>query len=373
MMLRHAPWPTAVAVAALLAACTDLGNGPGPLTRSFVMGFTDFPSAATQAAVDDAYRVIREDGDLSVYHFDGGVPWQEAAAGTPYHSNVVQHFADQLARKPATHRLLLTTTPINFLRNGLAPHLGAASNEPLAAPFDTLSFGDSLVIRAFTAHCERLVQTFQPDFFAYAIEANLVAAKAPGEWAGYLVLAESVYVTIKRNHPDLPVFATVQLETLYADLSGNGAAVRDLLEWSDVLAISTYPYTVVADPAQIPGDYFTALTALAGGRPFAIAETGWPAETVTAPYPVDIPETPARQATYVQRVLGDVNGMEGIFVNWFFTRDYDDFWESDFKNSPDAALVRLWKDDGLYAGDGSARPALANWRTMLSRTYRGGF
>ena len=47
------------------------------------MGFIDFPSARTQAAVDDADRVIREDGDLSVYPYDGGVRWQGAAAGGP--------------------------------------------------------------------------------------------------------------------------------------------------------------------------------------------------------------------------------------------------------------------------------------------------
>jgi hypothetical protein len=353
----------------LLAGCSDLGSGPSRSTRSFTLGFTDFPAAATQAAVDDAYRVIREDGDLSVYHYDGGVPWQEALAGTPYDASVTQHFAAQLAQKPPVHRLLLTTTPINFHRNGLALHLGAGSDEPLLPPFDSLTFGDSLVIRAFTAHCERLVQTFDPDYFGYAIEANLVASNAPAEWAGFLVLAESVYVTLKRNHPNLPVFATVQLEALYGDLPANGPAVQQLLQWSDVLAISTYPYTVVADPSLIPTDYFTGLRAIAGGRPVAIAETGWPAEPVTAPYPVDIPATAAWQAAYVRRLLGDMDQLNGPFVNWFFTRDYDDFWESDFKNSADAALVRLWKDDGLYAGDGTPRPALTEWRSVLHRPH----
>jgi hypothetical protein len=354
----------------VLSGCGGGAAGPSEATRSFALGFTDFPSAGTQGAVDDAYRVIRNDGDLSVYHNDGGVPWQEAAAGTAWHPNVVGHFSDQVTRHPAGHRLLLTATPINFHRDGLALHLGPASNEPLTAPFDTLSFGDSLVIRAYTAYCERLIDQFHPDWFGYAIEANLVARTAPSRWAGFLVLAESVYTTLKRNHPSLPVFASVQLETLYGDLPNNGPAVQQLLQWSDLLAISTYPYTLVADPSQLPADYFTALTGIAGTRPLAIAETGWPAEPVTAPYPVAIAASPLWQRAYVERLLGDMDRVHGAFVNWFFTRDYDAFWESDFKNSPDAALVRIWKDDGLYAGDGTPRTALAAWRGFLGRPYR---
>jgi hypothetical protein len=355
----------------LLAGCLACGGdatSSGQSPRSFAMGFTDFPSGNSQAAVDDAYRVIRQDGDLAVFHNDGGVPWQEAASGAPYDPILIAQYQNQLAHKPATHALLVTATPLNFLRNGLALHQGATTNQPLTAPFDTLTLGDSLVIRAFVAHCERLIQTFNPSYFAYAIEANMLARNAPTAWPGFLVLAESVYTTLKRSHPGLPVFATVQLETLYGDLQNNGPAVLHLLEWSDIFAVSTYPYTLVPDPGQLPADYFTALTAVAGGRPFAISETGWPAEPVTAPYPVDLPATPEWQAGYVRRLLGDLDTMHAEFINWFFTRDYDDFWQSDFRNSADSALVRIWKDDGLYAGDGTPRPALAVWRQFLART-----
>jgi hypothetical protein len=44
----------------------------------------------------------------------------------------------------------------------------------------------------------------------------------------------------------------------------------------------------------------------------AIAETGWPAEPVTAPYPVDILATAAWQAAYVRRLLGDMGQLNGV-------------------------------------------------------------
>lgn len=366
--MKRSGW-LAACVALLLACGGDGGQGPGGPARSFAMGFTDWPSAATQAAVDSAYQAIRDDGDLAVYHNDGGVPWQEAASGAPFHPNVTGKFADQVARFPAGHKMLLTATPINFFRDGLALHLGAATSEPLAAPFDTLGFADTLVIRAYTAYCERLISTFHPTWFAYAIEANMVASKAPAQWPAFLVLAESVYTTLKRNHPTLPVFATIQLETLYENLAQNGPAALQLLQWSDVFALSTYPYAFAANPGQLPADYLTGLTSIANGKPIAISETGWPAEAVTAPYPLTIPGSPVWQRAWVDKLLADVNGMNGVFVNWFFSRDYDTLYETTLRPLPDSAIARFWKDDGLYAGDGTPRPSLTSWRGWLDRRY----
>lgn len=356
-----------VALVTGLFGCTDLGNGPQPGPRSFDLGFSDFPYARTQAAVDEVRRIVRTEGDLSVFHFDGGVPWQEAAAGSAFDPAFESELDAQRAAVPVGHRVYLAVTPINFERDGLARHRGASTDEPLVAPFDTLSFGDSLVIRSFTAYCLRLIDKFDPAYFAYAIEANLVAKNTPGQQAGLLVLAESVYVAVKRAHPTLPLFSTIQLEGLYSDLPANGPATSQLVFWSDILALSTYAYTVAPDPATLPVDYFVGLTTLAAGRPIAIAETGWPAESITAPYPVDIPASPAWQEAYVTRLLGDMYAVDAIFVNWFFTRDFDDLWESELKNLPTAPLVRQWKDDGLFAGDGSERPALQRWREWAAR------
>ncbi len=117
-------------------------------------------------------------------------------------------------------------------------------------------------------------------------------------------------------------------------------------------------------------DLFDALARLDPSKRFAVAETAWPAEDVTAPYPAFIPADEERQRLYVERLLADAERLDAAFVCWFFTCDYDDLWQTTLKNLENAALIRLWKDTGLYAGDGRARPALASWRRVLQRPRR---
>jgi hypothetical protein len=57
-------------------------------TRSFHLGFTPFPYAISNEAVEYTYERIAEDADLIVHHFDNGVPWTEALAGESYHDNL---------------------------------------------------------------------------------------------------------------------------------------------------------------------------------------------------------------------------------------------------------------------------------------------
>lgn len=97
---------------------------------------------------------------------------------------------------------------------------------------------------------------------------------------------------------------------------------------------------------------------------------GWPAESVTSPYPVFIPSSEEEQRVYVEWLLGQAERHQAEFVNWIIPRDYDDFWASHLESAPDAALLRLWKDIGLYRGDGTPRPGDDVWRAWLGRPRR---
>ncbi len=353
--------------AALLAACGGDPGGPTIRPRSFAMGFTDFPYDQSAQAVSDVRTIIRQDGDLIVQHFDAGVPWQEAAAGTAYDPAFEAELNDLVAALPVGHQVLLTVTPINFLRDGLALRRGATTVMPLTPPWDTLAFDDTLVIRAFTAYAEEMIQRFHPDYFGFAIEANLLADKAPAKWPAFRTLAESVYVSLKRSHPALPVFATIQAEALLTEQTTQGPIFFDLLPVCDIVALSSYPSVLSSDPTALPANYFTGIAALAPGKPFAISETGWPAEPITAPYPAVIPGSEAAQAAYVRRLFSDLDRVDTRFVNWFISRDYDSLWVHLLVGQPGQEINRFWKDHGLYAGDGAPRPALAAWRVVLAR------
>lgn len=362
--------------AALLLVCLATCQSPqepepSSATRSYALGFTDFPSAATPEAVDHAFEVIRRDADMGVMHFDDGVPWQEALAGTPYAASWTAELHSRAAEIPASHQTYLAVTPLGFMRDGLALHRGAAGNEPLESPWDTVNLDDARVIEAFANHVENMIAVFDPDYVAYGIEVNMLAEAAPQRWPAFVTFAREVYERIKEGHAALPVFLTLQADFFHANRPAQTAVINQILPYTDFLAVSTYPFTdgttQEPDTTSLRADHFAALHALAPGKPFAIAETAWPAEDVSAPYPVTIHASEATQHDYVAWLLNQMDGRSARFINWFFTRDYDDFWESTFQHWPEAPIVRTWKDTGMYDGAGHARPALTVWRERLQR------
>jgi len=370
-MVRTKGLPAVLAVAlwAVMGCSSSSSNGPEPggETRSFALGFTDFPHSLAPEAYDETVDIVRRDGDMAAMHFDDGVPWQEALSAAAYAPGFAAELNARAAAMPSGHVVYLAITPIAFSRDGLAPHRGQAGNEPLVPPWDSFHFDTQEVIEAFTAHAENMIGIFGPDYCAYAVEVNLLLDLAPQSWAAFVTLAGDVYTRLKARHPNLPCFVTLQADSFHANRQAQTAAIAQLLPYTDFIAVSSYPFTLTADPGLLPADHFSALANLAPAKPFAVAETGWPAEAVTAPYPVTIPASEATQRAYVSRLLADADDLSAAFVMWFVSRDYDDLWDSYLQFQPNAALLRLWRDNGLYTGAGQRRPALETWRGWLAR------
>jgi hypothetical protein len=343
----------------------DAQTKPAGPSRPFAMGFADHPNALTIDALVSAFGVIEKNADLASLHFDGGVPWQEAFADSPYPESFASEVNGKAGLIPGGHKRLLSITPISFGRDTLAPAIGADPDR-----WAGKGFADEEVIRAFITHAERMIEAANPDFFAYAIEPNLLYAKAPASWPDFLVLAEATYTSIKARYPDLPVFVTIQAETFQDDPPGQSEALRALLPFTDIIAVSTYPYLRISDPAAIPAGYYADIAALAPGKPFAISESGWPAEDVDDPYPVLIPSSSEAQDAFLSRLLGDLDEMEAVFFVWFLTRDIDEAWEQSYAALPIAPTARLFRDIGLLDGAGDARVAMDTWREWLARPRR---
>lgn len=365
---REVAVPAGLALLLLLTVvgCSVLGPSEGGF-RTFTMGFTPFPHANSEFAVAEAWSVIERDADLAVLHFDGGVPWQEALDGTGYPPGIQDQLSWQANRIPLGHWVYVAVTPLSSRRNGLAGYwddLGV--DQPLPPPWDTYDFDAPEVTAAFTAFCEDMIEQFEPDYFAYAIEANMLNWTSPEQWDAFLALCANVYYSLKSSYPTLPVFATFQVETYYRDPWEQEDAIWDLVPYTDVMALSTYPFVrPMSDPTLLEYDYFSQISDLAPSLPFAIAETCWPAEDVGEPYHGDIPASEATQQAYVERLIEECDYENAAFLCWFFTRDYDDFWDTDFQYEPDAASYRLWRDTGLYDGDGIERTGLGVWRQAL--------
>ncbi|MBD3366734.1 MAG: hypothetical protein GF405_01005 [Candidatus Eisenbacteria bacterium] len=368
MNLRRAAAAAALLVLLLSTSCGVVGpSGSG--TRPFAMGFTPTPHALTTEGVYSAWDRIRGDGDLAVIHYDGGVPWAEALIGA-YESYPVEFKdgidfnAQELALTPGGHAVYVAVTPISWLRDELA---GYPDDGGLPFPWSTYDFDDPDVIEAFTNHCEFMIDTYDPDFFCYGIEVNILRWNSPELWDDFVGLCAGVYPALKSEYPGLPIFLSFHADTYFAAVTDQESAIEDVLPYTDMMTLSGYPFAApLEDPELVRFDYFSALADLAPEKPFAVAETGWPAEDVTSPYPLTIEATETDQTVYVYRLLDECFFLNAVFVNWFVSRDYDEWWEDELKFSPDAYILRLWKDCGLYRGDGSQRPSLGAWYQYLA-------
>jgi hypothetical protein len=320
--------------------------------------------------VEFALEAIRRDADLMVVHRDDGIPWEEAASGAPYPADYQADLERQARAQPQGRVRYLAVTPLGFLREGLAERRGPNGAEPRRAPWDRRRFDEEETIDAYASHCERMIGIFRPDLLVYGIEVNILAKSRPDLWPGLVTLLATVHGRLKARHPGLSTIVSFQVDFLRAEPDRQGAAIREVMPFTDVVAASSYGYERQSDPRALPADFFDGLVALGGGKPFAIAETGWPAEPVTGPYPVFIPASEETQRQFVEWLLGQGERHRAAFVNWLVSRDYDDLWAAEIQDLPAAPLLRLWKDIGLYRGDGSPRPSLDVWRAALARPRR---
>jgi hypothetical protein len=345
-----------------------------PAPRAFRLGFTPFPHDTTAAAVEDTYGYLANDGDLYAFHTLPGVPWIEAGAGkgfAEYGKSVRDSWSFQKSKIKAGHAVYLGLTPLNDARAGLADQWGDAEHMPLAAPWNAYAFDAPEVRAAYLKFCEEGIALFNPDYLAIGIEVNLLKKNAPDKWPAYVALQKETYQALKAKHPKLPVFVTVTAVDILAGWTDAGdaaqaAALADLMAFSDYLALSFYPYMSKYLTNDIPPDTFDKLTALAKGKPLAIAESGYPAETFTLESAkLTFQGTEAKQAAWIDTLLTAAEARKIAFVVNFAARDYDALWEKIGRDE----LALVWRDTGLYAGDGRARLSLSRWRDALVRPY----
>lgn len=346
---------------------------PEPLaeTRSFFMGFTPWPYDASIAAVDNTYDLVNQHGDMIAHQLIDGIPWEEAFQETALPTNVEGELNTRVNNTESSRAIYLALDAINFQRDGLANNWGASSNEPLPAPWDTRSFDDQEVIDAYTNFALDMIERFDPEYFSYASEASELLLNDPTGFVEFVVFAEAVYGNIKAAHPDLPILVSVAMKD---PSSTNAAAIvagfASIIDYMDMVGISVYPYVFFdhadrGDPANLPTDWLSQVTDLTDGKPVAITETGWIAESLeilTFGYAEE--SNTSFQASYVDTLLSAANALDAEFVIWWSLIDYDALWEGVLAEDDVAAI---WRDIGLIDPMLNERPGLSSWDTYLSR------
>ncbi len=314
-------------------------------TGELLLGLTPFPSAPSPEAVAAAFGLAAEEGSLIAHHFDRGIPWESLLDGTPLPAT----FAAELrARRSASdgQGVYVALALSNVARDDIPDGLDGA-----ARPVSLAGAGPSTpeVQRALTAWIDLLVAELDPDFLNVGVEIDLVAASDPAAAGDWLELYRRLYRHATATYPDVTVFASFQAEL------GDPAVLPQLVDATDLIAVSTYPY-LGGDLSTPPPDYLDRF--FAPGLPVAIAETGFPAGVAATPEG-EVASSPRAQDDYLEWLLGQACARDLAFLVWFLPTDID---IGAWGYSPEAAATAtVFATNGLYGLNGDPRPAARRW------------
>ena len=339
-------------------------------SRSFYMGFATTEYDATPQALDQTYAFIAGHGDLVAHHLAAGVPWPEAYDLKRYDPTVERDLQSRGLKRRINQKVLLSVSPITAAADGLAGYWGQRPNMPRPPQWSGRDFDDPQVMTAYTNFVSDLIRRLRPDFLAYGIEVNQLVKEAPAKWPRFVRLARVVHAALKAENPKLPIFVTLQADDFWADPAGQARAIKEILPYTDYVAVTAFPYlSRYHDPRTIPVDYFSGIAALAPGKPFLVAGTGFPAKDLT----VQGARVPARedwQKSYVSFLLSESQRLRARAVVWFVPRDYDALIErlkALRASAQTLALYAAWQADGLTDATGAPRQALTTWMEWRKR------
>lgn len=358
----------AVTAAALLLACVPaLAGGQDRKSRPFHMGTSMMPHDMSLEGIASMLAFVKDHSELVGRKLDDGIPWQEALDKSFYPEELEKKIAEE-SQRPEGKKVFLATTPLHKEKESKADTFGSRGDEPRSQVWKGKDLDDPDVMRAYANWCRDLIRRFQPDYFAYGIEVNQLAARNPQRWKKFLALAKELYPTLKKENPGLPIFVTLSVETFYENESVQKKLVSQLAPFTDLACVTAIPFYTQPNPAKIPKDYFAKVASALPGKPFAVAETAFIAEDMR----IGTEERPGKAAwqdDYLRFLLDEAARLNGKFVVWTIPRDCDALHERlarDPATAPMADFFRIFKDTGLLDGDGKPRKSFETWSKWLA-------
>jgi uncharacterized protein (TIGR03067 family) len=343
------------------APTPGVDTSPGPVdsptqkpagTRSFRMGFTGFVYDMTLEAVTASHEFVRENGDILCHHIEG-VPWTEALHDRPFSAELFKEWEGKKSATPPNGKVYLAISP------GRGELKVADKAGPLPAELQGKPYDDPLVMRAYLNYCRRAIEFFEPDYLAIGIEVNEIHNLGAKSWQSYVSLHRHIYAELKKEHRELPIFASWTLHHMFQK---RGAMLRDwkkLMPHNDLVAVSYYPF-MVADKDRLAALAWMLREFDGFEKPYAIVETNDAAERLPLPEAkVVIAGTPQKQEAYYRKLLALAHERKFEFVICFIHQDYDALWQKIKGYAPEAFIA--WRDCGLVDEDGQPRPAYHVW------------
>ncbi len=333
--------------------------------RPFYMGFSTWPPDLDYQAIDKSYELTNANSDMRLLHLDGGVPWVEMSRNLAIPKRIESSW-DYTKTRTKNKKMFVAITPLNFERDGLALYANEKDdNQSLPKDWQKLALNSPQVKEAYLNYAENVISYWNPDYLAVGIEVNISLNKNKKIWEQYVDLHKYIYQNLKVRHPNLPVFATIQMEHFNGqadEAEGNEELqkkqVGALMTYCDIAALSMYPYS--NEGFKLTRNYFDDIKSF--GKPIAISETGWPSEKYNILI-FPIKGSKKGQAEFLATLLEI--GMQDQFVfviNWV---------NVDYNKMLDklpwllSQIAKSWVYDGLWDKDFQEKPALKIWQTYL--------
>lgn len=331
-------------------------------SRAFQMGFTTWPYAPTQNAVNETDAFLLANGDIYSEHIDSEIPWNAWINETELPTAFTEMVSNRVARRTSGTPLTLSISLLNLDRKDLMPDFNGE------IPEYTL-LNDAHIANAYYRHVTYLVDQLQPDYLVIAVEVDGLLQHAPEKWEAYKSLISNVKTRIKNDIPALPIAESVMLHNFYQPVYDDQQTViteiGGYVNTMDFAAISFYPFLKGLDTAV---EFQEALDFLHDHItvPIAFAETGHLSEDLTiAGFDLFIPGTQQEQHAYLQTLLTNAQLENYEYIIWWTHRDYDPLWETFPEELKD--LGKIWISTGILNEDGAKKEAHASWNAAYSK------
>jgi len=206
--------------------------------------------------------------------------------------------------------------------------------------YDFASPSGQAIGDAYVNYAIWMAQTFEPAYLVNFIEANLYYHECGGatpSWDALVTIQHRAYDAVKALYPDMPVFPSIKIETLYGqELDGFDEEEYQAMTAlkRDRFGMSVYPFGVpipgesrLATPYDLPLDYLVRVSQLhPEEKPLVITETGWNSSPIRiGDEELCIENFPYSEEAWVRDYMGLVFASahfgEFEFVNWWSMRD----------------------------------------------------
>jgi hypothetical protein len=321
------------------------------------MGFSAFAPKFDAATVLTVINQWSARGDAALFH--QSPPWQALLAGATADS-AVRFQMEGLAQIYRGKNLPIFVTidvTDGLNRAAEAPELVAARR----------SITEPAVQALYRQYVSAVSRIIRPAYIGLAAETNLIRLAAPRPVYDALVrMTNDAAADLQRaSSPSIP-YVSVQVEAAWGGLQGTNQYLGVEADFRDfpfirALGLSSYPYFVYRDPADLPEDYYLRLL---NGRdmPNMLVEGGWTSASVGS-----VQSDAQKQARYVSRHALLLERAKTIAWMPLFFTDLD---PAAFGPQPPGSILPLFVHLGLVDTQLRAKAALAPWDSLFALRRR---